>query len=60
MTELYGIFSYSECDRPGGVLFWSNEYGWCGYTDATRFTKEEKDNVNLPMSKNNDAHWFKF
>ena len=60
MTELYGIYSCSESDRPGGVMFWSNEHGWGGYREAARFTKEETGTFNLPMSAGNDAAWFKF
>ena len=56
----YGIYSYSESEIPGGVMFWNNRTGWNGYTAATRFTREEKRRLNLPMSKGNDAAWFEF
>ena len=55
----YGIYSYSESEIPGGVMYWSNTDGWGGYMDATRFTRREKQRLNLPMSKGHDAAWVK-
>ena len=36
-----------------GILFWNNYTGWTDIKHATRFTKEEKRNFNLPLPKNN-------
>lgn len=33
--------------------FWNNDEGWVGPEDATRFTEEERNNLNLPL----DGEW---
>lgn len=33
--------------------FWSNEFGWTGLDEATRFDEQDIHSVNLPM----DGMW---
>jgi hypothetical protein len=37
-------------DDTGKPLFWSNDMGWVDRADATIFTAEEKESMNLPTS----------
>jgi len=55
--ENYVIFSRSESEIPGGVMYWSNGDGWTNYINSTRFSRREKQGFYLPMSKDNDAAW---
>ncbi|MGF6440102.1 hypothetical protein [Paraburkholderia youngii] len=54
----YLIFSQSEAEattiREG---FWSNEHGWCDFTEATYFTEAERAALSLPESAGRDAKW---
>lgn len=37
----------------GTGMYWSNEFGWCDFDQADRFTKEEAKTLNLPL----DGEW---
>ena len=49
------IFSPSEMAAGNG--FWSNTEGWVELPQATRFTVEEIETLNLPKFKGQDARW---
>ncbi|MFP3637693.1 hypothetical protein [Paraburkholderia sp. SIMBA_054] len=57
-SVVYVIFSQSEAEastiREG---FWSNANGWGDYADATKFSRLERDSLNLPESAGRDAQW---
>jgi hypothetical protein len=40
-------------DDTGDHLYWSNDFGWVGLDEATRFGIEELDKVDLPL----DGEW---
>lgn len=46
---------YSPNESALGAGFWSNEDGWVDLPQATRFTKEETERLNLPMATGQDA-----
>ena len=41
-------------DSEDGTLYWSNEDGWVFLSDATVFTKAERETLNLPEG---EAEW---
>lgn len=51
MLGEFVIYSQSETDlNPDlGPAFWSNDDGWVGLSDATRFTQEETTCFYLPV-----------
>lgn len=48
------IFSHSEALAQDGAGFWSNEYGWTTFDEATKFDSRE---VIVPCSTGMDAIW---
>lgn len=57
MNHTLFIFSQSEADAPEGLGWWSNEHGWTNLVCATRFTLAERQTLNLPIARGNDARW---
>lgn len=54
------LFSESAAlanDEDGLAGYWSNEFGWCMFEDATRFSAEEMEAFTKPMTAKNDAQW---
>lgn len=52
------IYSPNEAAISGdGAGFWNNDLGWTILEEATRFTREESQTLNLPMSTGNDCQW---
>ena len=35
--------------EEGDVVYWSNEIGWCDIKSATRFTKDETNDFDMPV-----------
>ena len=55
---LYVIYSANEAAINDGAGYWSNAFGWVECeTDATLFTKAEKERLNFPVSTGSDAIW---
>lgn len=56
------IYSPNEAAAGGGSGdgFWSNEDGWTTLEGATRFSQDESQNLNLPISLGQDASWMSF
>lgn len=54
----YVIYSPNEsaCSSDGAG-FWSNDFGWTTLDQATRFSEQEKQVFDLPMSTGADAAW---
>jgi hypothetical protein len=50
--EDWVIFSYSECKNENAG-YWSNEWGWTTFDEATRF--DGSGPINFPISRENDA-----
>ncbi|ABM41647.1 hypothetical protein QYG06_10035 [Xanthomonas euvesicatoria] len=40
-----------------GAGFWSNEFGWVPFDQATRFSTEETGRLRLPFSTGGDARF---
>jgi hypothetical protein len=51
---------YSPNESALGNGFWSNEEAWVELPQATRFTKDEKNQLTLPISTGQDAQWVLF
>jgi hypothetical protein len=47
LTVNYIILADTNDDEH--ALYWSNEFGWAGWSDATSFTDEERATVHLPI-----------
>lgn len=56
------IYSPNEAAAGGGSDdgFWSNDDGWTTLEGATRFSEDESQNLNLPVSLGQDAKWISF
>lgn len=50
----YVIRSLNERDDEGEPLYWSNQSGWVGLTDADVYNAHEQETLNLPM----DGRWW--
>ena len=48
---------YSANESALGKGFWSNEHGWVDFSQSMRFTKDETERMNLPVSTGQDAKW---
>jgi hypothetical protein len=47
---MYVIYGMNEKDsETGSPLYWSNLDGWVDLVSATKFTKEERNSLNLPI-----------
>lgn len=53
----YVIYSPTESAVSDGAGFWSNDVGWAMFDQATQFSKQETQTVNLPESMGSDAKW---
>lgn len=56
--EAFCVYSPNEAalaNSDGG--WWSNEFGWVDYHQATVFDRQERKFFNLPISTGGDAHW---
>lgn len=51
------VYSPNESSIGDGAGFWSNEFGWVEFAQATVFTEEESQTLNLPISTGHDATW---
>ena len=48
--DMYVIYGMNEKDsETGSPLYWSNLDGWVDLVSATKFTKEERNSLNLPI-----------
>ncbi len=56
-AQPFVIYSANESATSDGAGFWSNTDGWVEFSDATTFTKEESEELNLPLSSGQDAKW---
>jgi hypothetical protein len=51
------IYSANEA-ASNDAGFWSNDLGWVeDISDATHFTDDDAQEIDLPMSLGNDAAW---
>lgn len=57
MCDKFVVFSPNESSVSDGAGFWSNEHGWVPLDQATRFSPEESESANLPVSTGQDARW---
>jgi len=51
------VYSPNESAISKGVGFWSNEFGWVRFDQATLFSTEETKRLQLPISTGCDARF---
>ncbi|WP_262522915.1 hypothetical protein [Agrobacterium tumefaciens] len=51
------VYSPNESVVSDSAGFWSNEFGWVLFNQATRFSKEEAGSLPLPLSTGRDARF---
>ncbi|MBY4673887.1 hypothetical protein K6W12_24960 [Burkholderia multivorans] len=51
------VYSPNESATSDGAGFWSNEYGWVEFDQATRFSAEESRTLALPVALGRDARF---
>ncbi|HCE5826568.1 TPA: hypothetical protein NHK69_003053 [Pseudomonas aeruginosa] len=51
------VYSPNESAVSDSAGFWSNEFGWVLFDQATRFSKEEAGSLQLPLSTGRDARF---
>ena len=56
-TATSSFVVYSSGEELSGAGFWSNQDGWGTLDSATRYTADERDTFNLPISGANDSQW---
>lgn len=54
------IYSPNESAIGDGSGFWNNKEGWVDIQQATRFSLDETERLNLPISPGGDAKWVLF
>lgn len=56
-NKSYVIYSPNESEAMNRAGFWSNEFGWTTFDEATRFSQQDTQTVSLPDSTGTDARW---
>lgn len=56
-SDCWVVYSPSESALSDGAGFWSNEFCWVDFDQATRFSMEETQRLHLPISSGNDARF---
>lgn len=53
--DCWVVYSPNESAISDSAGFWSNEFGWVRFDQATRFSTEETGSLPLPTSTGRDA-----
>ena len=56
-SNCWVVYSPNESAIGGSAGFWSNEFGWVPFDQATCFSAEETGSLQLPISTGGDARF---
>lgn len=56
-SECRVVYSPNESAIGDSAGFWSNEFGWVQFDQATHFSTEETGSLQLPISTGRDARF---
>ena len=57
VSDCWVVYSPNESATGNSAGFWSNEFGWVPFDQATRFSAEETGSTQLPISTGGDARF---
>ncbi|MGE4593384.1 hypothetical protein [Alcaligenes sp.] len=59
-SDSWVVYSPNESNLSDSAAFWSNEFGWVQFDQATRFSTAETQRLQPPISTGRDARFVRW